>query len=207
VGHQPVRVLVAADSEVTAARIEAMLRASPGLRVLTGTPRALGRLVDEHAPAAVVLASERALAILGTVAEATPLPPVVLLVDDPRAAWTSAARRAGVRAVLPRHAAADEISAALTAALAGLLTLHPETLGGRDRTAALGTEPERTLTEREVEILAMLAEGLSNRTIARWLAISAYTVKFHVASILDKLGAASRTEAVTLGLRRGLISL
>jgi DNA-binding NarL/FixJ family response regulator len=63
------------------------------------------------------------------------------------------------------------------------------------------------LTVREVEILEMLAEGLSNRTIARRLAISTYTVKFHVASVLDKLGAATRTEAVTMGLRRGLISL
>ena len=63
------------------------------------------------------------------------------------------------------------------------------------------------MTIREVEILDMLAEGLGNRAIARRLGISAYTVKFHVASVLGKLGAATRTEAVTLALRRGLISL
>ena len=68
-------------------------------------------------------------------------------------------------------------------------------------------EAERALTLRELEILEMLAEGLRNQAIGRRLGISAYTVKFHVASILDKLGAAGRTEAVTLGVRRGLISL
>jgi DNA-binding CsgD family transcriptional regulator len=58
-----------------------------------------------------------------------------------------------------------------------------------------------------VEILEMMAEGMSNRRIAVRLGISGYTVKFHVASVLGKLGAASRTEAVTLGVRNGLISL
>jgi DNA-binding NarL/FixJ family response regulator len=63
------------------------------------------------------------------------------------------------------------------------------------------------LTPRELEILEMLAEGMSNRTIAARLGISSQTVKFHVASILAKLGAASRTEAVTFGVRQGLIAL
>jgi len=63
------------------------------------------------------------------------------------------------------------------------------------------------LTPRELEILEMLAEGISNRTIAARLGISSQTVKFHVASIRAKLGAASRTEAVTFGVRQGLIAL
>jgi DNA-binding CsgD family transcriptional regulator len=63
------------------------------------------------------------------------------------------------------------------------------------------------LTARELEILELMAEGSSNRTIAIRLAISRHTVKSHVASILVKLGAASRTEAVTLGVRRGLLAL
>jgi NarL family two-component system response regulator YdfI len=202
----PTRVLVVADSDVTAARLEAVLRANR--RVVTGAPSALGRLIEEHDPAVVVLASTagRALAILDAAAEATPMPPVVLLVDDTRAAWTAGARRAGVRAVLDSHADADAISAALTAALAGLVTLHPDVFRAPARATVL-EDTERALTLREVEILEMLAEGLSNQAIARRLRISTYTVKFHVASILAKLGAGSRTEAVTLGVRRGLISL
>jgi len=63
------------------------------------------------------------------------------------------------------------------------------------------------LTEREIEILRKLAEGLGNRQIASGLAISEHTVKFHISSILDKLRASSRTEAVTIGIRMGLVLL
>jgi NarL family two-component system response regulator YdfI len=207
--RRPIRVLVVADTEMAAARLEALLRADPTRRVLVGPPGALGRLIEEHEPAAVVLAStaERVLAMLRAVPDTTPVPPVVALVDEPRAAWTSATRRAGVRAVLDRRAEPDELSAALAAVLAGLVTLHPDVFRTPERPRALAAATERALTVRELEILAMLAEGLSNRTIARRLHISTYTVKFHVASILGKLGAASRTEAVTVGVRRGLISL
>jgi DNA-binding NarL/FixJ family response regulator len=63
------------------------------------------------------------------------------------------------------------------------------------------------LTDREVQVLSLLAEGLSNKAIAARLGISDQTVKFHVASIAGKLGAHNRTEAVRIGVRRGLITL
>lgn len=204
---RPARVLVAADSDVAIARLEAGLRADPSWHVLTGSLGALGRLIEEHDPEVIVLASERAIATLVAIGDAMPLPPAVLLVEDPRAAWTPAARRSGVRAVLPRRAATHEISAALAAVRAGLVALHPHVFRSPDRAMVLGADAERALTARELEILVMLAEGVSNRTVARRLGISSYTVKFHVASILAKLGAGSRTEAVTVGLRRGLIAL
>jgi len=65
----------------------------------------------------------------------------------------------------------------------------------------------RTLTARELEVLRMMAEGAANKTIAWKLNISEHTAKFHVASILTKLNASTRTEAVTVGIRRGLILL
>jgi DNA-binding NarL/FixJ family response regulator len=64
-----------------------------------------------------------------------------------------------------------------------------------------------SLTNREQQILTMMAEGLGNKEIAWQLQISEHTVKFHVSSILGKLDASSRTEAVTVGLRRGLLVL
>ena len=67
--------------------------------------------------------------------------------------------------------------------------------------------PDETLTTREREVLALMARGLPNKQIAARLSISLHTVKFHVASVLAKLGASSRTEAVTLGARRGAVSL
>ncbi len=64
-----------------------------------------------------------------------------------------------------------------------------------------------SLTRRELEVLALLAEGFGNKTIAARLGVTERTVKFHVGAILEKLGVAGRTEAVTVGLRRGLILL
>jgi two-component system, NarL family, response regulator YdfI len=206
---RPTRVLVAAESDVLAATIDATLRGHDEVSVTVGPIRALARLAEEHDPDVVVLApaATRVRAALDMVAGILHAPPVVLLADDPRAAWTAAARRAGVRAVLGGDAAADELTAAITAARVGLIALDPDVFRAPTRAGLGGSGEERALTVREREILEMIAEGLSNRAIARRLAISAYTVKFHVAAILDKLPAASRTEAVTLGVRRGLITL
>jgi DNA-binding NarL/FixJ family response regulator len=96
---------------------------------------------------------------------------------------------------------------------AGLLVLHPnpaaallERLLERPR-VPLSTGPGEALTPRELEVLQALATGLTNRAIARRLAVSENTVKFHVSSILTKLDAASRAEAVALAARRGLLLL
>ena len=92
--------------------------------------------------------------------------------------------------MLREDASAGELEVAVAAATAGLLLLHPDALRGSPRARAASRDaPEMSLTQREHEILERMAEGLSNRTIARRLSISRYTVKFHVASILAKLGA------------------
>jgi DNA-binding NarL/FixJ family response regulator len=129
--------------------------------------------------------------------------PVVLLVSDSFAA--AEALRSGIRAALPSDATSSQIFAAIEAAAAGLVVMHPE-----DVDAVLGHRslpPGEPLTSRETEVLRMLAEGLANKTIAHRLGISEHTVKFHVTSIMAKMNAASRTEAVTLGVRQGLILL
>jgi len=140
---------------------------------------------------------------------------VVLLMDPTLSNGSRAALRAGVRAVLPSDISPDQLIAALRAASSGLLVLHPAQApshvnngfaSGSTRSQALD-ELAEPLTPRESEVLQMLASGLGNKEIAAKLAISEHTVKFHVASILGKLGAASRTEAVTLGIRRGLVLL
>ena len=205
----PTAVAVVAGSALTAARLEAMLRSRSGLRVTVSGPAELGRRLDDHAAAIVVLAlpSGAAARALEIVRGLSSVEAVVLLAPDPAAAWTAQARRFGVRAVLRDDATAEELAAAIAAARAGLVALHPDALSGA---AAAGAAPRggaAALTPREIEILEMMAEGMSNRTIAGRLGISSQTVKFHVASILAKLGAASRTEAVTFGVRRGLIAL
>jgi DNA-binding NarL/FixJ family response regulator len=98
--------------------------------------------------------------------------------------------------------------AAVSAAAAGLAAVDPaelETLVGEPAMQSL-SEPG-PLTSREMEVLRMLADGAANKNIAWQLKISEHTVKFHVAQILGKLNAGTRTEAVTIGIRKGLIML
>ena len=134
---------------------------------------------------------------------------VIALVDDAPPVGVETVRRSGAGGVLPRGATAREIAAAVQAVAAGLVVLHPDTVGARRRRGPARPVPDaaRPLTARELEVLGMLAEGLGNKAIAARLAISTHTAKFHVAAILDKLGAGSRTEAVALGMRRGLVAI
>ncbi len=122
-------------------------------------------------------------------------------------------------AYLPRDAGRETIIAAVRAVGQGLLVLDPVAAGDLLAPAALEEAPSEgargtagangadQLTLREGEVLQLVAEGLPNKTIARRLGISEHTVKFHVAALMAKLGAGSRTEAVHLGARRGLVSL
>jgi two-component system, NarL family, response regulator YdfI len=119
--------------------------------------------------------------------------------------------RTGVRAILPADAAPTQLIAALQAVTAGLLVLHPTEIDAIAPAATSASQPltelAEPLTRREREVLQMLAAGLGNKEIASRLNISDHTAKFHVGSILGKLGAASRAEAVGLGIRRGLVLL
>ena len=136
---------------------------------------------------------------------------IVVLTDHREPKLLVEALRTGVRAVLPSDIVPEQLVAALEAAAAGLIVVHPAEVDlmfpvaeSASRQLAELAEP---LTPRESEVLQMLASGFANKEIATRLKISEHTVKFHVASILGKLGAASRTEAVSLGIRRGLVLL
>lgn len=136
---------------------------------------------------------------------------VVIVGDGISSALSAEALRAGIRAALPGDTSPEQLVAALNAVTNGLLVLHPSHV---KEVLPPGSAPVRalddlaeTLTRRELEVLQMLAAGLGNKEIAARLSISEHTVKFHVGSILGKLGAGSRTEAVSLGIRRGLVLL
>jgi DNA-binding NarL/FixJ family response regulator len=136
---------------------------------------------------------------------------VLLLLDQATPNKANRAMQLGVRGILPADVTAAQLTSAVSAVAKGLLVLQPGELAlasastqSRNGETAELFEP---LTPREKEVLQMLASGLGNKQIAAHLKISDHTAKFHVASILGKLGASSRTEAVSLGLRRGLILL
>ena len=134
--------------------------------------------------------------------------PLVLLTASSSGAWMTRALRAGVRGILQAGLSPEQLASALEAVIQGLVVLHPERpqLRADPSLDEIGTasliEP---LTPREREVLQMLAQGRGNKEIAARLKISEHTVKFHVASILGKLGASTRTEAVSIALRRGLV--
>src|SRR6266702_4657061 len=108
---------------------------------------------------------------------------------------------------LQRDATGEEIVAAIAAVAGGLMTLDRRWAGALLPIPERLADREEPLTARELEVLQLLAEGLPNKRIAAQLHISEHTAKFHVSAILLKLGAASRTEAVTLAARRGLLIL
>src|SRR5262245_7330456 len=146
-------------------------------------------------------------AVLRALPRASRLPRIALLADDlSRAAFTRL-MRLGVRALLPHGASPDEIAAAIEAVAAGLVVLHPSmsAVSAGPAEAGRGSGTIDSPPPRDLEVLAMMAEGMGNRAIAQQLGISTHTVKFHVAAILDKLRARSRTEAVTSAMRRGLL--
>jgi two-component system, NarL family, response regulator YdfI len=136
---------------------------------------------------------------------------VVILADDVSVESLTEALRAGISAVLPGDISPDQLVAAMHAAASGLIVQSSEfvraALPKAPRISHALDELAEPLTPRENEVLRMLASGLGNKELAARLNISEHTVKFHVASILGKLGAASRTEAVSIGIRRGLVLL
>ena len=137
--------------------------------------------------------------------------PIIVLENSDNGAGPDLLRQ-GARAILPAGVSPAEILAALRAVTSGLIVLHPSTVAALPN-AAVNTSratPEEwiePLTKREKEVLQMLAAGLGNKEIAAKLNISDHTAKFHVGSILGKLGVSTRAEAVAMGIRRGLVLL
>lgn len=212
------RVLVAAPSAVVRAGLEALVASSPRLVVVGQVAgiEAAAQASETLQPDVVLVEHEwdddllvPGLLALGAGAH---VPAVVVLTEHPSALWAAVALRSRVRAVLPREATAAEIIAAVEGAAAGLVVLHPATAEAALASLAVAPTaaadaPVQSLTPREIEVLHMLAEGLGNKTVARRLGISEHTVKFHVGSIFAKLNVSSRTEAVTVGVRQGLVML
>jgi DNA-binding NarL/FixJ family response regulator len=207
-------VVVVAAYPLARAGLRAVAATADDLEVV-GEAASLGEAAEQLAAggAAVLLADLGALpaaewANLSALARELPEVALVLLVPPGGERDLPPPARGRV-AYLSREAAAEPIVAAIRAAALGLAVLEPaavpHVLAGPPRPGPeAGAEP---LTARELEVLALLAQGLPNKQIAQRLGISEHTVKFHVGAILAKLGATSRTEAVTLAARQGLLLL
>ncbi len=201
------RVLVLTDDSLTRSGLVAVLQRDPDFEVVPQDQEAeigqaparrpgVDAAVWEVGAGTVRTDEIRALAASGV--------GVLALVDGELE--RASARSAGAIGVLPRSVDEKTLIVAIRAVCAGLLVSHPDY--GRplpfDDGATANVEP---LTPRELEVLQLVAQGLANKAIAVRLGIRESTVKDHVNSFLGKLGAQSRTEAVTVALRRGLISI
>ncbi len=208
-----IRVVIAAAAPAVRAGLGALLSANPSFTVLEaparpGVPAELADTVEadvllvalepgEPLPVPLALPPDRA----------GREPGVVVLGDDPTDAWAGRAIRAGARGALPRTASGSQIAAAVVAAAAGLTVIPADHVPAPKAASHAPSAPAQALSRREIEVLAMLAEGLGNKVIASRLRISDHTVKSHVASIFGKLGVSTRAEAVVSAARLGLIML
>jgi DNA-binding NarL/FixJ family response regulator len=185
---------------------------------VAGSLEALRHLVSDKAAHIVIVIGDlatpsEAAAFVRFLEHSPPILGAVALIDAPEARWVGAALAAGANAIITREPSSDELWLALNAAEAGMVLLHPSsaralTAGSLRPQAFVDEEDEvEELTARERQVLRLLGDGLGNKEIAARLAISEHTAKFHISSILGKLSAASRTEAVSQGIRRGLIPI
>ena len=129
--------------------------------------------------------------------------PAVLLAAEASPATLRSAARMSIYSVLPMEATTRQLVAAISAAVAGLAVTLPRPSSGMGEAMRITED----LTAREVEVLRLMARGYRNKQLAAQLNISEHTAKFHVSSVLAKLGARTRTEAVTIGMTRGLVAI
>jgi two-component system nitrate/nitrite response regulator NarL len=203
----PVRVLVVGADPLARGGLVALLAREPLLAIAgeTAPDRALRGSVQALAPAVAAWDTgpdDGFGESLGEAVEAG-LPVVALI---PGGGQAREALVAGARGLVLRSAPGARVAAALQAVAGGLFALDGPVGSSLLRTAPAGHAAE-PLTPRELEVLALMAEGLANRAISERLGITERTAKFHASAILAKLGAASRSEAIVRAARLGLVAI
>ncbi len=205
----PLRVLIVGADQLSRAGLAAMLDQQPGLDVAgpVAEDDELGSALEVYVADVVVWDlgwnPVGSLARLSELSEVAP-PVVALLPDD---SLTSQVRAAGALGLLLRNSDVENLVAALVAVARGLVVSDLSLAQPAAPLPSSTQGPVPQLTPRESEALRLLAEGLPNKAIADRLGISEHTVKFHVNCLMGKLGAQSRTEAVTRATRLGLLPL
>lgn len=211
---RPVRVLIVAADALTRAGLAALLADSSDVDVVGQVEESddLEAMLDVFRPEVLVWEvswENPGRSVERMIAVADDAPPMLALRARPD--YDDALWGAGVRGVIGRNASATQLRSALHAVSSGLVVAVPGDLPRRSTYRSLpsrgGEEVVESLTAREAEVLQLLAEGLANKEIARTLALSENTVKFHVNAILGKLGASSRTDAVVRATRAGILLL
>jgi NarL family two-component system response regulator LiaR len=204
-------VLLVDDHAVVRSGLSAFLLAFDGLELVgeAGSGEEAVRLCDRLQPDVVlmdlVMPGMDGAQATRAIREKCPAIQVIALTSFKEQELVEGAMEAGAIGYLLKNVSADELAGAIRAAHAGRPTLAPE---AAQALIQARREPQKIgfdLTQREREVLALLVQGLNNPEIAERLVVSRSTAKFHVSSILSKLGVASRTEAVALAVKEGLL--
>jgi two-component system, NarL family, response regulator len=206
-GRRPIRVLIVDDHPVVRAGLTSLLRKETGLKVVgTAHNGEVGLELIRRSSVDVVLLDLRmpkigGIDFLSMLREIANPPAVLILSSYAYEEEIYRALKGGARGYLSKDASRAEIVAAINTVSAGSRYLSAD-LAGR----LAERESRSSLSSREMEILEMVAKGLTNKEIARVLQISQYTVRNHINHISAKLEVGDRTEAVTVALQQGILS-
>lgn len=198
-----IRVLLSVSSPALRAGLRALLSSDKAIKVVNDS-------LDEENEADVIITSASSTSYLHASASLSTSnasdsasPAAILLLGEDQPDIQEMRRLPRAWGILPPDASAEELTTAIHALSQGLIVGAPSLLfESEDEPIERGP-----LTDRELEVLGLLARGLANKQIALELGISEHTVKFHVSSIYTKLNVTNRTEAVRAGLRGGWIAL
>ena len=210
--NQPIRVMIVDDHAVVRSGLAAFLLVYDDLELVAeaGSGAEALRLCPEKQPNVVlmdlIMPEMDGANATKAIKQQCPDIQVVALTSFREEELVQGALQAGAIGYLLKNVSADELAAAIRAAYAGQPTLAPEATQALIHAATKPPEPQFDLTSRELDVLALVVQGLNNGEIADKLVISQSTVKFHVSSILTKLGVGSRTEATALAVQHKLVS-
>jgi DNA-binding NarL/FixJ family response regulator len=203
-----IRVFIVASALALRAGLRAMAT-TPAIDIVGEAVALPGQAMGLAGVDVLLLGDDAQLADATRIFGGEGVPALVVLTDDDRVAVTLRSLALHGWGIVSPEADSAELQATIGAVAQGLVVLPP-VMAERlfNSPPAIAVEPIiEALTAREREVLDLISQGLSNKLIANRLQISEHTVKFHVSSIFTKLGATSRTEAVSLGARQGLITL
>jgi NarL family two-component system response regulator LiaR len=210
VSDAPIRVMIVDDHAVVRSGLSAFLTSYDDFLLVgeAASGRAAveccGRLRPDVVLMDLVMPEMDGAAATRAVRERCPGVQVIALTSFKEDELVTGALKAGAIGYLLKNVSSDELAGAIRAARAGRGTLSPEATQALIDSTVRPDRPGHDLTTREREVLALMVEGLSNPVIADRLTVGLSTVKFHVSSILSKVGATSRTEVVAMALQHRL---